>query len=52
MVSDGTSKSLVGFSTMVSCISLRVFLGAIKLHTQWIKLLLEFWHHVTHPQTF
>jgi len=43
MVSDGIFKSWVGFSIMVSCIDLRVFLSAIELHTQWIKLLLEFW---------
>jgi hypothetical protein len=51
LVLDGTSRSWVGFSTMVSYIDLWVFFGAFKISQLVDQALPKLWYHVTHPQT-
>ncbi len=50
MVSDGTSRSWVGSSTMVSCISLWVLFGVIRTPQLVDRALPKLSYHVTHPK--
>jgi hypothetical protein len=50
LVLDGTFRSWVGSSTMVSYISLQVFFSAIESPQLVDRALPKLWYHVMHPQ--